>query len=205
MTADSSTCCFFARLAFLSLCASTIVTALAALAPQNHELANGQRSAAALAAKLGLKVIAVDPAYHGDVFYTHAAPESTNPVTRALTLVELRTQYPFWTLYIDRAAIDNGATRHEALAALGAALEYCPALDGRDQLIAATRGEPKTAFEAWKVVLGKTQSWSSPGANNFAQSPVWLNLYNGIDSTPLVVGGPTRAPQRLTLRLGCRG
>jgi hypothetical protein len=169
------------------------------------EPAERKEPAATLAAKLGLHVVAVDPVYHGDVFYTYGAPDAQKGVARALTLIELRTQNSFWTLYIDRAVIDDAATRSEALAALGVALGYCPALKGRDELVEAIRKTPKTTFDAWGVVLGKVKNWSAPEGTNSEPTRVWLQLGNGIDRTPLIVGGPTRAPQRLTLQLGCRG
>jgi hypothetical protein len=185
--------------------AGVMVTAVLAFAAQKLPLTPERESAAALAAKLGLHVVAVDPVYHGDVFYTYAAPDAKNTVSRALTLIELSTAYPFWTLYIDRTVIDARATQKPALIALGVALEACPPLDGRTRLAAALRQTPTIPFDAWEVVLGKTNHWSASGAERFAPAPVWLHLNNGIDDRPLIVGGPTRAPQRLTLQLGCRG
>ena len=87
----------------------------------------------------------------------------------------------------------------------GMALGYCPALKGRDELVEAIRKTPKTTFDAWGVVLGKVKNWSAPEGTNSEPTRVWLQLGNGIDRTPLIVGGPTRDPQRLTLQLGCRG
>ena len=153
-----------------------------------------------LARELGLREVAVDPVYHGDVFFTYAAPEATDSVTRALRIVELDTRNPFFSLYVDRTLIDRPATRAAALRAVALALAHCPALDGRDELLAALRQPPAVPFPAWSVVDGKLDRWKSDKGYD-----AWLRLSNGVDWRPLIVGGPTRAPQRDALQIECRG
>jgi len=152
-----------------------------------------------LAEALGLREVAADPAYHGDVFYTYAAPDAESAVARGLTLIELRSQSPFFTLYIERSLLENRATQPQALRALAVGLEHCPRLAGRDELRQALQKAPSRSLAAWDVVQGRKADWSSGGED------IWLRIRNGSDSQPLIVGGPHRAPTRPTLRLGCRG
>lgn len=157
-----------------------------ALAAESERSASDYRE---LAERLGLRQVYEDPAHHGDVFYTFAAPDAADPVTRAIILVALDTENPFFTLYVERGVLDPEASpeaRETAWKAIQIALEYCPRGVARDDILAVVHDTRESA-----------------GYRNGYDD--WLEVTNDASNQPLFVDGPIRPYDGLSFQLACRG